>query len=358
MNILDDLSAQQKLDQGHSYESITMLADQCNAAWNDVSTRKFPDEYRTARSILFVAMGGSAYAARLIKRVYFHDLALPTDLVSDYTLPGYVNEETLIIAASYSGNTEETLSCINDAFRFDPKIIGISSGGELKEILDRHLKPVYTFVPEYNPSMQPRLGQGYMQMGQIAILHSLGYVSQDEKEIQSILAMLRQNDKRYAQRVRTNENQAKQLAQSMEPYIIGLIGAEFMEGAIHSIRNPFHETGKHFADYFIVPELNHHLMEGLLYPPGIKDSMMFVLIDSPLYSPVIKKRMDLTRSVIEQNGIKTMTVEMAAQTPLGQAFELIQLGGYLTFYLAMLHAVDPAKIPWVDYFKKELKGKG
>lgn len=355
MNILDDRAAQQELDKGHSYESIAMLANQCNAAWNDIKVFQFPEEYRHARSILFAAMGGSAYAARLIKTVYSQELTVPIDLVNDYKLPGYVNEHTLIIAASYSGNTEETISCINDSFRFDPKIIGISSGGELKEVLGRHLRPVYTFLPEFNPSMQPRLGQGYMQMGQIAILRALGYLTVDEKEISSILAMLRQNDKRYAQDTPVNDNQAKQLAMAMEPYIINLIGAEFMEGAIHSIRNPFHETGKHFANYFIVPELNHHLMEGLLYPSSIKESMMFVLINSGLYSPVIQKRMDLTKSVIEQNGIKTLTIELTADTPLGQAFELIQLGGYVTFYLAMLHGVDPAKIPWVDYFKQQLK---
>lgn len=277
-------------------------------------------------------------------------------MVHDYHIPLYANENTLVIAASYSGNTEETISCVEEAVARNLKIIGISSGGDLAAILKRCARPAYTFVPTHNPSMQPRIGQGYMQIGQMAILARLGLIPLTEAEVTAMIKKLRVLQKNLEAEVLTRENSAKQLAVTLKDKIVNIIGAEFLEGAIHAMRNPFHETGKHFANYFIVPEVNHHLMEGLAFPEVNKRDLLFLFIYSSLFSDPIKRRMELTGDVVRKNDIETHTLTLTSFTEFESAFELIQLGSFVTFYLGILHNQDPVKVPWVDYFKEKLKG--
>src|SRR3989344_2097556 len=355
MNNLDDPSLYRKLDPSKCYESIVQLADQCKQAAKDVSSITFPDNYRQASSIVFCAMGGSAYGGRIIKSLYKDSLKVPVEVVTDYHLPRFANQSTLVLAASYSGSTEETVSCMMEALEKNLMVAGISSGGEIKKVLEKTGVPLYIFDPIYNPSNQPRIGQGYMQIGQISMLSKLGYLPVTDAEIEDLISRLKTFSEVFSKEVTLKENTAKRLATALENNTVMIIGADFLEGAIHAIRNPFHETGKHFADYAIVPELNHHLMEGLSFPDEIKKQMQFLFIESDLYSQRIKKRMDLTRQIIDKNGLKTNTYKLTFPTKLAQVFELISLGSFVTYYLAMLHGVDPAKIPWVDYFKKRLR---
>lgn len=351
---LDDLENIKKMDTAHSLSSIAFLPQQCQAAWEEVKNVYFPEEYRKFSSIIFCGMGGSAYGGRIIKSLYGDTIKVPIDLINSYNLPAYAGKDTLIIAASYSGNTEETLSCAQEAFKINCKIIGISSGGKLVGLLKSSGKPFFTFSTVFNPSQQPRLGQGYMQIAQLAILHKLGVLSISEDEVKQLINDLGNNQRLFQAEVTQERNMAKQIAFLFADRIVNIIGAEFLEGAIHAIRNPLHETGKHFANYFILPEANHHLMEGLSFPTFNKIKLIFWLIDSPFYSKELKKRLELTKEVIEKNNILTSAFDLSFSTKLGQVFELIQLGSFISFYLAMLHDIDPAKIPWVDYFKEKL----
>ncbi|MCL4339135.1 SIS domain-containing protein [Patescibacteria group bacterium] len=357
-DILDDLNAIENLDKGQSSLSIDYLADQCQSGWEEAKKISLPMDYSQVKSVLFCGMGGSAYGARIIKSAFSDILKIPVDLVGDYHLPLYVDKEVLIITASYSGGTEETISCAKEAIRIGAKIIGISSGGALCQILKDAGKPFYAFNPKFNPSNQPRLGQGYMLMGQMGILRKLDILQTEDSEVKEVIKFLRSNTVKFSVNTPSDENIAKKKARLYQNRIINIIGGEFLEGAIHAIRNPFHETGKHFANYFVLPELNHHLMEGLSYPAGNKENLLFLFIDSDLYSDKIRKRVELTKEVVDKNDIPTDSIKLSSGTKIGQVFELIQLGSYTTFYLAMLHGINPVLIPWVDYFKKQLSAKG
>lgn len=354
MTNLDNAGEIRKLDASQCYDSVVFLPDQCESAWKETNQLSLPESLKNASSILFSGMGGSAYGGRIIKSLYPQETTVPLDLLNDYHLPGYVNEETLVFAASYSGGTEETISCIEEAVKKNTKLMGISSGGALKELMEKNGKTTYTFIPKFNPSGQPRLGQGYMQMGQIGLLSKLGYIKVVSDEVFEAISFLREKSKSLEQSTSAETNPAKKLAQKVKEKTVILLGAEFLEGAIHAIRNPFHETGKHMAHYYILPELNHHLLEGLLYPETNTSNIEFVMVYSDLYSSRIQKRYELTKEVIEKNSISVTEVKLTGKTKLSQVFELIQMGSFTSFYLAMLHNVDPAKIPWVDYFKKKL----
>jgi glucose/mannose-6-phosphate isomerase len=352
--LLDDLNFFSQKDQHNCHDSIYMLAKQCRYSWEKASVLEIPSNYRDINTILVSGMGGSSYGGRIIKKLFDKELKFPFEIVNDYYLPNYINSNSLFIAASYSGSTEETLSTLYEAIDKKAKIIGITSGGSLKKILTERNLPCLEFTTDYNPSKQPRLGQGYMQAGQIGILSKLGFINVNNEELFKIWLALEDNNNYLCKEVLYKKNEAKKLAMILENKMIVFIGAEFLEGAIHSIRNPMHETGKHFTDYFIVPEANHHLMEGLSYPDDVLANCTFVLINSDLYSPKIKLRMKFTKEVIERNHRKVLEIKLKFSTKLGQIFELIQFGSYLSFYTGILHNINPAEIPWVNYFKEKL----
>lgn len=113
-------------------------------------------------------------------------------------------------------------------------------------------------------------------------------------------------------------------------------------------------TQKLFSTLFEISESNHHLLEGLKYPLSLREKAIFLLIESPHYYERILKRYPITNDVIEKNGYKALTYKTTSKTKLEEVVEILVLGSYISFYLAMLNGIDPSPIPWVDYFKAKL----
>ncbi len=346
---LDDLSTIKNLDKGNALGSVRMIKDQVRAAWDEAYAVNFPESYKDIDNIIIAGMGGSAYGGRIIKSLF--DTAdtsrIPVELANGYKLPGYVSKKTLVFLCSYSGTTEETIACGLEALNKGVKLSGITSGGELGKLLKSHGLPAYIFNSQYNPSKQPRIGVGYMVVGLIAMLSKLGFLPIKKQEIDDTYSFLQKS-------LSEHDQIAKDFAHRLSQQIPIIIVADILEGAAHAIRNPFNETAKQFATYYVVSELNHHLMEGLQFPEIAKDIFRFIFIESDLYYHRNRKRMLLTRQVVGKNHYKTDVITLRGTTPFMQTMELIQLGNLITVYLALLHNIDPSPVPWVDYFKKEL----
>lgn len=357
MNDLDDLSKIRILDKKNALDSISQLPLQCRQAWQESTQIDIPFEYRNISNIVVSGMGGSTYGVRIIKSLYdpAEITSVPIELTNNYWLPGYVNSQTLVILSSYSGNTEETISSAKEAKEKGAKILGITSGGVLANFLNENNYPAYIFNPKYNPSAQPRIGVGYMVMGLIGMLAKLGKIPVAVPEPEKITAFLEEQSTKLAQNVFASSNPAKKLAIKLKDKIPVIITADFLEGAAYTIRNPFHETAKQFALHFAIPELNHHLLEGLSFPDGLNKLLYFIFIHSKIYDPRNIRRMKLTEEVVEKNNVDQEVISLQGYSALTQVFELIQWGAWVTFYLAMLHDIDPSEIPWVDYFKMKLK---
>lgn len=353
---LDDLNKIKILDKKNALGSINQLPLQIQQAWQESNSIEFPIIYKGIRNIVISGMGGSTYGARIVKSLYdgAEYARVPIELANNYWLPGYVNSQTLVILSSYSGNTEETLTTAKEAKEKGAKIIGITSGGELAILLKKENYPAYIFNPTYNPSAQPRIGVGYMVMGLIRMLSKLGIIPVGNEEVEKLIEFLQNKNAILNENVSFKKNIVKQTAFSLEKKVPVIIVADFLEGAGYAIRNPFHETSKQFALHFTIPELNHHLMEGLKFPQELKSLLHFIFIRSTIYDKRNLTRMTLTQEIISSNNIPSETISLSGSSALTQVFELIQWGSWVTFYLAMLHDIDPSEIPWVDYFKREL----
>lgn len=354
MKNLDDLKSIKKLDSGDTYNSILMLGRQCEHAFADTEKIEVPDSYRKINKIVMCGMGGSGLGARIIDANYGLNLKYPLIQIHDYNLPEWIDNQTLVICSSFSGTTEETVQNAKQAIARKTKWMAIGAGGDLIKLAADNQVPYYKINPTYNPCKQPRLAIGYSVIGQIMLLSKTGVISFGRSELSGILKTLKSVIPQTLVEIPTKKNLAKQIAIKLYQKNVILVGSGHMIGGVHTVKNQMNENSKNFCAIFDIPELNHHLMEGLSNPVLNQKDMAFWLVESKLYSASVQKRMKITADVITKNKITCITTGVSADSQIKQIFEFMQFGAMVNFYLSMLNGIDPVNIPWVDYFKTKL----
>lgn len=344
-----------KLDSQRMLSSIEVLQKQCEEAWNSTGAIPFPDTYRSIDRIVLFGMGGSALGMHIVKTVFANELNIPVEIVNDYDIPAQVNASTLAILSSYSGTTEETINAAKTILERTQNVFVVSTGGDLKVFAEQHNLPAYIFTPTFNPSNQPRMAVGYSVMGIIGVCARLGLISVTDADIATLISNMESWHAFYGSAVDETKNPAKQLAKACVGKMPVLISSEFLEGAAHAFTNQLNENSKQFALRFPIPEMNHHLIEGFVYPTSIAAQLLFVFIESTLYHARNQKRYTITAQLAERNGINSTTVTLHATTPLHQAMELLMFGSYTSFYLAIANGIDPSPIPNVTFLKNALQ---
>lgn len=356
MSILDNLSAIKKLDKSGVYQSIESLDEQCWDAWQKVQAIKIPENYQNFSNIIVCGMGGSALGAHVVQKLFSNQFKIPLVIIRDYHLPNFANQDSLVILSSYSGNTEEVISCAEETIKKKIKAFVITSNGKLKESAEEYSYPQYIIDPIYNPCGQPRMAVGYSIFSQLALFSKLGLIQLNEEKVKATVQSIKLTQKQYSVELSSKENQAKELAIELEKKIPILVTAEHLVGATHVFNNQLNENAKHFSEFRTIPELNHHLMEGLSFPQLNPKTLIFLFINSPFYTKRNQQRFKLTEDVVSKNKIQTFNYQvLEAKDKLQEAFDLITFGAFVSFYTAMQHQIDPAPIPWVDYFKNSLK---
>ena len=355
MNILDSLKDIKKIDIEDVYESVISLPKQCEHAWDDVENINIVKEnYTEIENVVFTGMGGSGLAARVIETAFLDELKFPFVRVNDYNLPNFVNSKTLVLCSSYSGSTEETLENVKQAIQRKTKWLAISTGGPLIEEAKKQNVPYYKIVPKFNPCNQPRMAIGYSIVGQLALAAKLGIIKISKEDIDKAIKIMNDIISKNVKDISIQNNQAKTVASKLKDKIIILISADHLSGATHIFNNQINENSKTFSSDFIIPELNHHLMEGLRNPKNNKDNLFVIFINSKMYSERIQKRFEVTKDVVNKNNIPFYQINLKSDKKISQIFELIQFGAFINFYLSIIYKQNPAPIPWVDYFKNEL----
>lgn len=355
---LDNIKAIQKIDTSYVAKSIELLPDQIRQVLGDARLINIPREYAKCTTIVLNGMGGSNLGARILKSALSDQMKAPLLLAPGYQVPNFVGPDTLFIISSYSGTTEEPLSVYREVKKRKAKIMAItehSPKSQLEKMMIKENVPGYIFTPESNPSQQPRLGIGYTAFGTAVLLAKAGMLKISVKEMENMIAGMEIQGRKFKVESPSKDNAAKLLAEKMWGRIPVLVGAEHLHGNLHALRNQINECAKHFVTYLSLPELNHFAMEGLMYPEENQENLIFIFFDSKLYSARVQKRAALTKKVVVKNNIPVFTCALQGKNKIAQGFEMLQLGSWISFYLGMLNGVDPVRIPWVDWFKKQLK---
>jgi glucose/mannose-6-phosphate isomerase len=353
--MLDNIEKIKQEDKKGVLTATEMIADQCTQAWTETKDIVFPEDYKDFHQVVVSGMGGSHLGAQLINAVYQQELKIPLIVQNQYKNPGYINEHTLVLATSFSGTTEEVLTFVKEAESRGAKIVCISSGGDLAKMAVDNGYPHYNFESTYNPSRIPRYGSGYLFIAQLVFLSKIGAINFTQTDFDTIIKILSSQKAKYTLVVPTAQNPAKKLAQSLKEKVAILVASEHLTGSAYIFKNQINESAKNYSDIHEIPEMDHHLLEGLAHPKSNKDDFAFVFFESDLYFDRNQRRHKITAEIIDKQGINVHSFKPEASTKLTQAFETLAFTSYVALYLSILNGVDPGPNPWVDYLKDQLK---
>ncbi len=351
---LDNQEALEKIDTGKIVASIRLLPDQMEQAWEEVKEIELSSECLHAKNVVVCGMGGSALGGRIIDSLLLDRVRVPIEVFTTYDVPNYVGKDSFVFVSSYSGNTEEALSAAHQAVRRKAQVFGSTTGGRLGKYLKSEKVPSYIFDPKANPSKQPRMGLGYSIASTLGILSRCGFFHLADDEFYRLVVNARSFVKENDLDSSIDRNISKNIARKLADRAVILIASDHLVGVVHAFKNQLNESSKTFSALFDLPELNHHLLEGLQFPRKAKGSFHFLMFESDLYNKRIRLRYGLTKDIIEKNHHEVSMFQPRSEAKLSQIIETLITGSFVSFYLAVLNGVNPTDIPFVDYLKEQL----
>ena len=224
MNVLDDFKQIKRLDKSNLLGSVQQLYLQLKQTKEELKNIIVPKSYSQVNNIVVNGMGGSRLGARVAQRLFEDILPIPIYPIGSYQLPAFVNDKTLYIISSYSGNTEEPLNTVKQAFEKKAKILVFSQNGQLTKLAQKYKLPgYYGFIPKYNPSNQPRMSLGYQVLGFIILLSKCQLLSLSDDKIEDLIKFIDQVRSRYDVNIKTKDNLTKKTALKITFFILSNI---------------------------------------------------------------------------------------------------------------------------------------
>jgi glucose/mannose-6-phosphate isomerase len=347
---LDDIQVYRRLDPANMLEHLHGLPRQCRTAWQKAKDFKLPKDYATIDKVVVLGMGGSAIGGSLLRN-FVSRLNKPIIFVTrDYDLPAFVDNKTLVIASSYSGNTEETLSAFYQSLKLKCKKLAMTSGGKLKAMAEDARVPVFLI----DLVSQPRAALGYSFIPLIALLQKLGFLKDKTAEVETMIQYLEKLLVEIKETVPTSSNRAKQLAAKLQGKIAVIYGAGTLSAVARRWKTQINENSKAWAFYEIFSELNHNAVVGYQFPSELASKIYVVLLRCPSLHPRILIRYQVTSELLKQNNISHEIIDSQGESQLSQMMSLIYLGDWVSYYLAILNEADPTPVKAIDYLKKRL----
>ena len=347
---LDNISAYRQFDKLGMLGHLHSFPEQCQKAWERVIKLELPPEYSQISNVVIVGMGGSAIGGDIVRRLAMYESKVPVRVHRDYGLPAFVDESTLVIASSYSGNTEETLSAFTEAMGNRSKKLVIASGGKLKQLADQEHIP--SFVIDYHAP--PRAAFPHSLIPLVGIFQKLDLLADKSADVREAVDILNQLSVDLVETKSLDSNPAKQLAVKLWGRIAVIYGAEILSEVAQRWKGEFNENSKAWAFFENFPELNHNAVVGYEFPPEAKERIYVLMLRSSLLNPRNLLRYEVTAKLLSKAGIIYEFVESTEKSALSQVLSLVLLGDYTSFYLSMLNEVDPTSTDAINLVKQYL----
>lgn len=353
---LEDQAHMQALDPENMLGHIDALADQIERAWAHVQALPLPETHRAPRQIVLAGMGGSAIGGDLTAALVAATSPVPFQVVRGYDLPAWVQgPDTLVIASSHSGNTEETLAAADQALARGVHLLAITTGGALADHARRHGYPLWQF--DY--ASQPRAALGWSFGLLIGLAHRLGLAPALEADVAESVTLLRNKRAIYGADSPLSANPAKRTAGQMLGRVPLIFGAGIFEPVARRWKGQFNENAKSWAEFEALPEADHNVVAAMGFPMDHGVQLAALFITSRQHDhPRVRLRHELTFKLCLQNGIMADTFQPEGQSRLAQMLHAIQFGDYLSYYTAIAYEVDPTAIPQIAELKTLLAEHG
>ncbi len=352
MEKLDDLDRIKRLDPQGMLEVKENFYQQLKSAQkiarsvdlSKISGKKY-------KGIVFLGMGGSGFGGGMIKALIEDSINIVVDSVKGYRLPHYVNKDWLVIAVSYSGNTEETICCVRQAMDKGATIMAVTTGGKLAQLAEQHDGAIIEVPHGY----QPRSAIGYLFLPVLMALNKLEIVDVGEVDIEESMEAVEELCRKYNRSVETGRNFAKQLACSIGDMLPVIYGTEGYLGPIaYRWKCEINENAKTPCFWAQFPELNHNETVGWERLAPVTRNFALILLREQDEPARIKVRIDSTVSLISENVGSVIEVPVEGKSRLCRAVSALYTGDITSVYLALLSGVDPTPVEKIGKLKAEL----
>lgn len=348
---LDNLALYAKTDPQNMLAEIDGLPAQLEDAWQLGQAQPMPAVQNLSR-ILIAGMGGSAIGADLLEAYAAPLCPVPIAVHRDYGLPAWARgPETLVIASSHSGNTEETLSAFQQARENGCTRLSLSTGGKLAYAAQMAGSIHWTF--EHRG--QPRAAVGYSFGLLLAALSRLGLIPDPRAELENAVAALRAQQTQLRPEVPTVQNAAKRQAGQLMGRWIAVFGSEVLAPVARRWKGQISELAKAWGQFEALPEANHNSLAGLTQPEDLLGNLIAMFLVAPSYHPRNARRAELTKKAFMLEGVSTDLFIAPGETRLAHQWAALHFGDYMAYYLAIAYGVDPTPVPVIEQFKAEMK---
>lgn len=345
--MLDDQNVLRQRDRQGALDVAANLYEQAKF---EVRVENIEHDGREIKNIVIAGMGGSALAADMAKVLVRYDINVPLEVVKTYSLPGYVGENTLVIASSHSGNTEEVVACLYEAIASGAQVAATSTGGRLRDIANEH-GAMFAAMPH---DTQPRMAVFYNLRCILALLSQFGLnTGYLIDEIRDSADWLKGESDQWNKAIGVENNYAKQLALQAVGKTPVIYGGSLMAPIAYKWKISWNENSKNVAFCTTYPEFNHNEFLGWTSHPIEKPFIVFDL-KSHFEHPQILKRFELSDRLLSGMRPKATVVDMAGDTLVQQMLWGCALADYISIYVAILNNVDPTQVDLIEKFKKEL----
>lgn len=337
-------------DPGAMIDKIGRFPDQVQAAWALSRSLQLTERHRGARAVAVLGMGGSAVCGDLVGAIFRDRLRVPLVSVRDYELPAWVGADSLVVAVSHSGATEETLAALGTALERRCPVVAITTGGPIGDVAARVGLPRLVY-PNETP---PRASLGYTMGLLCGLLERAGLLELTDAEVAAAVEAARSVGRSCAADVPTDSNLAKQIAWSLLDRLPVIEGSGLLAAVARRWKTQLNENSNSASTAEELPEATHNAVVGYDQPDTLRDHHCFVFLEGSNEDARNGRRAQLSRELLDEFGMAHQKVVFEQTERFAQACAAISLGDYVSFYLAMLYGVDPSATPALTLVKEKM----
>ena len=337
-------------DKENMFESIWSFSENIKDALKIGDSIELKNKYDNIQNIVIAGMGGSAIGGDVVAVLERLNINIPYAVCRDYSIPKWVNKNSLVICSSYSGNTEETLSAFYQSLDRGANICGITAGGTLLEKLKEYKKD-YITIPS---GLQPRAALAYSFIPIIKLLEKSSIFKSDiNLWIRSAIKTLEKNRDIYS--LENDDNPVYRLAYRIYKKI-PIIYSDNSTMRINAIRlkGQINENSKMLAYCNEIPELNHNEIVGWQNNSEIFKDLCVIWLEDSHDNKRNKIRKQITESILNDIEIEQYSIQMDGDTFQERFLNMIHYGDWLSFWCAIFHKTDPSPVEKIIKLKNIL----
>jgi glucose/mannose-6-phosphate isomerase len=348
---LDDPAARRACDPGGMLDLVLGLPRQVREAWRIGFAAPLPPLPAPPAHVVIAGMGGSAIGGDLLAAVLDDSLSLPLAVVRNSRLPAYVGPRSVVVATSYSGETEETLAAADSARRAGATVLAITSGGRLAGIVSRDGAGLIR-VPG---GLAPRAALGYLMIPALAALERWGACGPYAGDVEEAAAVLEEVAAEAGPAVPTPHNAAKRLAGQLQGRIPAVYaGSPECEAAARRWKGQFNENSKTLAAWNAFPEITHNETVGWGAPPEVSAAVSVIVLLGGDETARALRRVQIACEVAFRPAAGVHEVRGRGRSRLARLLSLVLFGDLVSVYLAYLRGIDPTPVGAIDTLRRRM----